>query len=198
MALVCAAAYVRHTKNGTNRCFALSVRELDGALGQPKTAEVKLPSEYYKYSHVFQKPSTLDLLPRRTHDHSINLEPGKSPSFGPIYGLSEPELKALRDYINENLTRGFIRVSFSSVAAPVLFVKRKDGTLRLCVDYRVLNSITVQDIYPLPLISETLDRLRTARIFTRLDLREGYQHLRIAEGDEWKIAFRTRYGLYEY
>ena len=180
VALVCAATYVRHIKNGGNRCFALSLREVEGTL----QSRVELPPEYHEYLHLFQKPSDVELPPRRNHDHTIHLEPGKTPPFGPIYGLSELELGALRDYIHDNLSRGFIRVSSSPAAASILFVKKKDGSLRLCMDYRALNAITVKDRYPLPLISETLDRLRTAKIFTRLDLRKGYHHLRIADGDE--------------
>jgi hypothetical protein len=167
------------------------------ALDERKLEDM-VPSEYHQYLHLFRKPTQFQLPPRRTHDHKIPLEPGKAPPFGPIYGLSEPELKALREYIDENLSRSFIRASSSPAAAPILFVRKKDGSLRLCVDYRALNAITEKDRYPLPLISETLDRLRSAQIYTRLDLREGYHHLRIAEGDEWKTAFRTRYGLFEY
>src|SRR5258706_8455070 len=91
-----------------------------------------------------------------------------------------------------------MRASSSTVAAPILFVRKKDGTLRLCVDYRGLNAVTVKDRYPLPLISEALDRLKSAQWYTSLDIKEGYHHIRIAEGDEWKTAFRTRYGLFEY
>jgi len=80
----------------------------------------------------------------------------------------------------------------------VLFVKKSDGSLRLCVDYRGLNKLTRKDKYPLPLISSTLDRLHTAKRFTKLNLRVGYSNVRITDGDEWKTAFRTRYGSYEY
>jgi len=80
----------------------------------------------------------------------------------------------------------------------ILFVKKSDGSLRLCVDYRGLNQITVKNRYPLPLIPESLERLTNAKIYTRLDIAEAYHRLRIREGDEWKTAFRTRYGLFEY
>ena len=144
---------------------------------------------------IFQHAS---LPSHRSYYHQINLKPDTQPSFGPIYGLSEIELKALKTYIDENLLTSFIRTSSSPAAAPILFVKKKDGTLRLCVDYRGQSNITIKDSYPLPLISETLDRLKGAKIFTHLDLREAYHLIRIKEGDEWKTAFRTRYGLYEY
>ncbi|KAH0603716.1 uncharacterized protein H6S33_007375, partial [Morchella sextelata] len=126
------------------------------------------------------------------------LEEGKRPPYGPIYGLSQIELKALREYLDENLPKGFIRASESPAGAPILFVKKSDGTLRLCVDYRGLNAITIKNRYPLPLLKETLAKLSRAQYYTKLDLRWGYNEIRIAEGDEWKTAFRTRYGHFEY
>jgi hypothetical protein len=107
-------------------------------------------------------------------------------------------LEVLKDYIDKNLESGFIRNSKSSAGAPILFVKKKDGSLRLCVDYRGLNKITVKNRYPLPLIPDLIDRLAGAKYFTKIDLRNAYNQIRIAKGDEYKTAFRTRYGLFEY
>ncbi|KAJ1596241.1 hypothetical protein NDA14_001923 [Ustilago hordei] len=157
-----------------------------------------IPPEYHQYLDVFSRVKADKLPPHRTYDHQIPLEEGKSPPFGPIYSLSEHELKTLRGYLEENLAKGFISPSDSPAASPILFVKKKDGSLRLCVDYRGLNRITIRNRYPLPLIDELLDRLRKARFFTRIDLRGAYNLLRIAKGDEWKTAFRTRYGLFQY
>ena len=112
--------------------------------------------------------------------------------------MTQDELKALKEYIEENLTKGFIQASSSPAGAPVLFVKKADGSLRLCVDYQGLNEITIKNRYPLPLIRETLDRLAKAKWYTKLDLRWGYNQIRMAAGEEWKTAFRTRYGLFEY
>jgi len=126
------------------------------------------------------------------------LEPGKQPLFGPIYNLSEPELKTLKEYIDENLAKGFIQPSKSPAGAPVFFVKKKDNSLRPVIDYRNLNSITIKNRYPLPLISELLNRLGKAKIFTKIDLRGAYNLVRIKPGDEWKTAFRCRYGHFEY
>lgn len=128
---------------------------------------------------------------------SIELEDGKTPPFGPLYALSELELKALSEWIEDNLSKGFIRASRSPAGAPILFVKKKDGSLRLCVDYRGLNKVSIKNRYPLPLIPEALDRLKHAKVFTKLDLRGAYNLVRIKEGDEWKTAFRTRYGHFE-
>ncbi|SOV09705.1 uncharacterized protein UDID_19292 [Ustilago sp. UG-2017a] len=157
-----------------------------------------IPQEYHQYLDVFSRVKADKLPPHRTYDHQIPLEEGKSPPFGPIYSLSEHELKTLREYLEENLAKGFISPSDSPAVSPILFVKKKDGSLHLCVDYRGLNQITIRNRYPLPLIDELLDRLREAWFFTRIDLRGAYNLLHIAKGDEWKTAFRTQYGLFQY
>jgi len=112
--------------------------------------------------------------------------------------LAEKESDVLREYLEDKSRRGWIRRSSSPAGAPVLFVPKKDGTLRLCVDYRGLNKITIKNRTPLPLIGETLDRLSRAKRFTKLDLKDAYTRIRIRPGDEWKTAFRTRYGHFEY
>ncbi|KAG9814520.1 hypothetical protein KCU63_g19795, partial [Aureobasidium melanogenum] len=122
----------------------------------------------------------------------------KQPTFGPIYALSEKELKTLREYLDENLARGFIRKSESPAGYPILFAPKKDGSLRLCVDYRKLNDITIKNRYPLPNIEELQDRLAKAKWFSKIDLKGAYNLIRMKEGEEWKTAFRTRYGHYEY
>jgi hypothetical protein len=107
-------------------------------------------------------------------------------------------LRVLKKYLDDNLKKGFISPSTSQAASPVLFVKKPGGGLRFCVDYRALNAITVKDRYPLPLVTETLARLSKAKYFTKLDVIAAFNRMRIADGDEWKTAFRTRYGLFEY
>ena len=118
--------------------------------------------------------------------------------MGRMYSMSATELQEIRKWIEENLSKSFICVSSSSSAAPILFVKEKDGSLRLCVDYRALNDITIKDRYPLPRIEESLNQVRGAKYVTRLDLRSAYNLIRIKDGDEWKTAFRTRDGLFEF
>ncbi len=98
----------------------------------------------------------------------------------------------MREYIDENLANGFIRPSKFSAGTPVLFTPKPDGTLRLCVDYRGLNSMKIKNRYPLPLMDEILERLNDARVFTKVDVKNAYYRLQIREGDEWKTAFRTR------
>ncbi|HEY9845636.1 MAG TPA: retropepsin-like aspartic protease/reverse transcriptase, partial [Candidatus Caenarcaniphilales bacterium] len=157
-----------------------------------------LPKEYQKWAWLLKEETGANALPKhQPWDHEIKLEDGKKPPFGPIYGMSEGELKEVRRYLDENLRKGFIRPSESPARSPVLFAKKKDGTLRFCVDYRALNNITIKDRYPLPNAKELRSRLGRAKYFTKLDLRGAYNLVRIKEGEEWKTAFGTRYGHYE-
>lgn len=163
------------------------------------SAPPAIPDIYRQYARMFEEELTAKALPKhKPWDCEIKLQEGKEPPFGPIYGLSEKELEVLREYIQENLKKGFIRPSESPAGFPILFVPKKDGKLRPCIDYRKLNDITIKNRYPLPNISELQDRLQGAQYFTALDLRGAYNLIRMKEGEEWKTAFRTRYGHYEY
>ena len=165
---------------------------------EEKTSTTGIPEQYKDFEDVFQKKNA-DMLPEhRPYDCAIDLQEGAQPPFGPIYNLSQTELAELRKYIDENLAKNFIRHSKSPAGAPILFVKKKDGSLRMCVDYRGLNKVTKKNRYPLPLISGLLEQLGCARIFTKIDLRGAYNLVRIKEGDEWKTVFRTRYGHFKY
>ena len=160
--------------------------------------EAQIPPDYAGYRDFFSKDEALILPEHGAHDLAIELQTGTQPPHQPLYNLSEVELQYLRKYLAEYLQRGWIRRSRSPAGAPILFAKKKDGTLRLCVDYRGLNKITVRDRHALPLITESLERLSNAKCYTKLDIRETYHRIRIQEGDEWKTAFRTRYGHFEY
>ena len=156
-----------------------------------------VPEPYHEFLDVFSKKGD-SLPPYRPYDCPIELLPGAEIPLGRIFPLSEKEQDALKIYIDENLNKGFIRPSTSPAGAGIFFVAKKDQTLRPCIDYRELNNITVKNRYPLPLIPELFQKLRSATIFTKLDLRGAYNLIRIRDGDEWKTAFRTRYGHYEY
>ncbi|KAJ1574824.1 hypothetical protein NDA12_005891 [Ustilago hordei] len=157
-----------------------------------------IPKPYQHLQDVFDEVEA-DKLPHHTeHDLHLKLIEGGKPPQGPLYLKGPKEMSELRRYLDENLEKGFIRPSKSPAQSPVLFVPKKDGGLRLCVDYRGLNEITVKNRAPLPLIKEQLFLLRKARIYTKLDLRAAYNLIRIAKGDEWKTAFGTQLGLYEY
>src|SRR5450432_296828 len=174
---------------------AISYNESGGLSthGDPRGIYIEEFRELFK-----EEDADAALPPHQPWDLEIQLENGKSPPFGPIYLLSENELKVLRSYIDEKLAKGLIRESQSSAGAPVMFVPKKDGKLRLCVDYRKLNEIIVKDRYALPRADELRDRLRGAKKFTKLDLKDTYHRIRIKKGEEWKTAFRTRYGHFEY
>ncbi|SPC63836.1 related to pol protein [Ustilago sp. UG-2017b] len=157
-----------------------------------------IPKPYQHLRDVFDEVEA-DKLPHHTeHDLHLELVEGSKPPQGPLYLKGPKEMSELRRYLDENLEKGFIRPSKSPARSPVLFVPKKDGGLRLCVDYRGLNEITVKNRAPLPLIEEQLFLLRKARIYTKLDLRAAYNLIRITKGDEWKTAFGTQLGLYEY
>jgi hypothetical protein len=168
------------------------------ALFAAATETISLPAFIKDYEEVFSEKEAGVLAQSADHDHAIDIALGKNPPYKPIYNLSEKELKILREYIESALEKQWIVPSKSPAGAPIFFIPKKDGSLRLCVDYRGLNEITIKNRYPLPLIGETLDRLTGAKIFTQLDLRDAYHRIRIRKGDEWKTAFRTRYGHYEY
>ena len=112
--------------------------------------------------------------------------------------MAPAELKELQTQLQELLDHGFIRPSHSPWGAPVLFVKKKDGSFRMCIDYRELNKVTVKNKYPLPRIDDLFDQLKDASVFSKIDLRSGYHRLRVKEDDVDKTAFRTRYGHYEF
>ena len=131
-------------------------------------------------------------------DYKILFEKNKEPTFGPIYKFLTKEFDVLRNYIDENFRKRFIRESKSPAGYPILFAPKKNGKLKFCVDYKKFNNITVKNRYFLPNINELQDRLGNAKIFTKLDLRGAYNLIRIKNGEKWKTVFRTRYGHYEY
>lgn len=137
-------------------------------------------------------------LHREGLDHVIQLIDEAIKPCLPLYRLSPLEQGELKRTIDDLLAKGFIRPSHSPFGSPVIFVKKKDGSFRMCVDYRRLDANTVKSSYPIPRVDESLDRLAGARIFTQLDLTSGYHQVRIKAGDEPKTAFRTRHGTFEY
>ncbi|QRW26687.1 Retrotransposable element Tf2 protein [Rhizoctonia solani] len=157
-----------------------------------------LPTEYHEFAKVFGEEEFKVLPPHREYDIAIDLIPNAKLSPGPIYGMTDAESKALKVHIDEELATGKIRPSTSSAGAPVMFVKKADGSLRLVVDYWKLNDVTHKNVYPLPRQDDLMAKLRHAKLFTKLDLCWGYNNVRIKEGDEWKTAFRTKYGLFKY
>ncbi|KJZ69971.1 hypothetical protein HIM_10642 [Hirsutella minnesotensis 3608] len=195
----------KHRNDGV-RIFSASLVDIEKALTPRKKSDPreKLPRHYHEYLSVFDRDQADQLPPHRPGcDHKIQLEKmpdgkEKEPPWGPLYGMSREELIVLRKTLTELLGKGFIRASSSPASAPVLFVRKPGGGLRFCVDYQGLNAITKKDRYPLPLIEETLRSLSKAKWLTKLDVIAAFHKIRVEEGDEWKTAFRTHYGLYEW
>ena len=192
-----AAEFDRTMRDPRTEVYACSVGFV-GQNGAERVEMTQLPPEYSEYADVASEDDSKELAEHSRNDLAINIAEGEAPPYQPLYGLSEAELVVLRKYLAEFMERGWIRRSKSPAGAPILFAKKKDGSLRLCVDYRGLNKVTVKNRHPLPLIAESLERLAQARIYTKLDIRDAYHRIRIKEGDEWKTAFRTRYGHFEY
>ena len=169
-----------------------------GEPAQKDSMVLEVPKEVKDFEEQFDDKKAGILPEQKGSHHAIDLVEGKEPPFMALYNLSQTELAELRRYLEDALAKGWIKHSVSPAGAPILFVPKKDGGLRLCVDYRGLNAVTIKNRHPLPLITETLDRLSGAKRFTKLDLKDAYHRIRIKYGDEWKTAFRTRYGHFEY
>ncbi|KAI2645745.1 Transposon Tf2-9 polyprotein [Labeo rohita] len=181
-------------------CLSVKLKPcLTTSIESPNTSKsVHIPPCYHDLSEVFSKTKATLLPPHRPWDCAIDLLPNAMPPKSKVYPLSQNESQAMDEYITEALNSGFIRLSTSPAAAGFFFVEKKDGGLRPCIDYRGLNNVTVKFRYPLPLVPSALEQLREATIYTKLDLRSAYNLIRIKEGDEWKTAFITTRGHYEY
>ena len=167
------------------------------ANNSPTPMKTLLPAVFWEFADVFTKASFDTLPEHREWDHAIELVESPKTTHRKLYPLSPAEQTELDKFLEEHLSSGRIRPSKSPIAAPFFFVKKKDGTLRPVQDYWYLNSITKKNRYPLPLIDDLIQRLKGARYFTKLDVRWGYNNIRVREGDEWKAAFRTNRGLFE-
>jgi len=187
IAIISAPALLRALRLSGSKTFSLQFRSTIQANSTTISKKIDLSAileEYHEYADVFSKSKAETLAPHRPYNLQIDLEKDSHSPVGTIYSLSKFEQETLKEFIDENLTNGFICSTSSPHGAPVLFVKKKDGSLWLCVDFRGLNKITKKDRYPLPLISNLLDSPRKARIYTKIDLRHVYHLVHIAKGDE--------------
>jgi transposase InsO family protein len=212
IALIGAAAFhLQATKKGSE-AFVTSLYEIEKLIDDRK-GEIdfqeekenilsKLPSQYHQYADVFSKIASDKMPPDRPCNHKIELEEGSLPTrdigHSPLYKQNLEELEAARKYIIENLDKGFIAPNQAPFASPILMAKMPSGKLRFCVDYRKLNAITKKDRYPLPLIDELMERLSRAKIFTKLDIRQGFHRIRIDPESQDLTTFKTRYGTFKY
>jgi len=181
------------TKITASQGFAMQYEEDP----KKKPLEEEIPREYHRWIKTFDKKASDRFPSSKLWDHKIDLKPGFKPRKAKSYNLTQQEDLELQKFIEEQMTKGYIRKSESEMTSPFFFVSKKDGKLRPCQDYRYLNQWTVKNNYPLPLISELLDKLKGAKYFTKFDIRWGYNNIRIRKGDEWKAAFNTNRGTYE-
>ena len=151
---------------------------------QEKPLKEQVPQELHDYLSVFDKKTAERFPELRPWDHAIDLKPDFVPRDCKVYPLSLLEQQELETFVKDNLKKGYIRPSKSPMASPFFFVNKKDGKLRPCQDYQALNEGMIKNAYPLPLISDLMDKLRGARYFTKLDIRWGYNNIRIRDGDQ--------------
>ena len=180
----------------------LRAKAMDIAIEQSRQKGVRtfketVPAAYRDFADVFSEEAFAELPEHRPWDHAIELLPGAQPYCGKLYPMNLEQQRVLDEFLEENMRTGRIRPSKSPWGAPFFFVKKKDGTLRPVQDYRKLNTMTKKNKYPLPLMTELLDKLNGAKYYTKMDIRWGYNNVRMREGDEEKAAFLTNRGLFE-
>ena len=164
-----------------------------------KAAINKVPEAYSEFIPIMTSEMAEVVPEHSVYDHAIDLKEGSTPPWGPIYLLNETELEELRNWVKKMTDMGVVRQSTSACSSPMLFVPKGHGRgLRLCIDYRGISKITVPNRYPLPNMYELKERVRGAKWFNKINLKNGYHLIRIKERDEWKTVFRSRYGLFEY
>ena len=185
---------IQENKMLRKACQGYLVYAIESSNSEMQLEKVPVVNEFF---HEF--PEDLPgLSPDREIEFEIELAPGTEPISIVQYRMAPVELKELKVQMEELLSKGFIKTSTSPWGAPVLFVKKKDGSLRLCIDDRQLNKVTIQNQYPLPRIDDLFDQLQGAKVFSKIDLRSGYHQLKVRREDVPKIAFKTRYGPYEF
>jgi len=156
-----------------------------------------VPKEFHQWIKIFSKKQSERMPMKKIWDHAIETKEGFVPRKGKVYPLSREERKEVREFVQEQLRKGYIRPSKSPQTALVFFVGKKYGKKQMVQDYQYLNEWTIKNNYPLPLISDVLENIGMKRVFTKMDLRWGYNNMRIKEGDEWKAAFATLEGSFK-
>ena len=183
-----ANSFIIHARQVLNTYKSFIHRDRRDRIVQARSAvrsgTVKLPPEYNEYSDVFSDSDAAELPKHGPADHAIDLIDGKQSSYDTIYNLNKMKLETLRGYIESNLANDFIRSSISPARSSILFVRKSGGDLRLCVDYRGLNIITIKNRYSLSLVEELINRLTMVKRYTQLNLTAAYYRLRITKDDE--------------
>jgi len=165
---------------------------------QQYVKKVEVPTAYQQFAKIFSEDESKRYLPKRAWDHAIEFKNDAPEAIDcKVYPMNRIEDEAVQKFLKEELEKGYIRESKSPYVSSFFFVRKKDGKLQPVQDYRKINAITIRNQYPLPLITDLIRDLSNAHIYTKLDVRWGYNNVRICEGDEHKAAFKTRYGLFE-
>jgi hypothetical protein len=161
--------------------------------------EPSILDKYIDYTYIFSKQESDILPPYRQYDHKIELKNNNVSTlkYSPLYKISVEELEIVKEYLTNNLTKGFIKPSQVPFATPILFVKKPNSSLHFCIDFRMLNTLTRKDRYPLPLIDKTLIQLAKAKVFTKLDIRQAFHRIRIDPTSEEYTIFRICYRAYK-
>src|SRR5258707_2761507 len=196
--MVSAVTMTKLCKDLGTSTFVISTTNLN--LSQATATKIldSIPAKYHEFCNVFSGEKAGTLTPHRPYDLQINVEEGAKPVHGPIYSLSPLELTALQEFLEEHTRNGFICPSKSPWGSPILFVKKKDSSLCLCMDFCALNRVTEKDHYPLPLILDLLTSPAPTRIYSKIDLKHAYHLVHIAKGDKPKTTFHTCYGSYKW
>ncbi|MCO5611395.1 hypothetical protein L7F22_065648 [Adiantum nelumboides] len=198
-------------ENGTLRVLVVENENLKRTLEMQTTRLMQLEEEVKEYKRSLVDLNALkericfiddipgELPPKRgDEDHAIELVPGSSPPNKPPYRVSQAQQEEIMRQVHELVEKGMVRTSSSPFCSPILLVHKKDGTHRICVDYRALNRITIRNIFPVPRIEDLFDKLQGLTYFSRIDLKSGYHQIRIVDEDIVKATFCTTFGLYEY
>jgi len=162
-----------------------------------RKVEAMVPQKFHKWLKVFRKVESERMPTRKIWDHAIDLKEEFKASKAQVYPLSRNKREEVQQFIQDHLRKGYIRPSKSPQTSPVFFVGKKDGGKHMVMDYHRLNKQTVKNNYPLPLITDLVDSMGNKKLFTKMDLRWGYNNVCIKEGDEWKAAFTTHVGSFE-
>ena len=198
--MVNVASIIRLACRRNHELFVTSIKDIEKALALWEAVNVliKLPREHHEFATLFFWEKFNKLPSHWLYDHIIPLLSDKEPSKGPLYNMCRDELLVLQKYLKDHLFKGFIRVSSSSAASSIIFVKKPEGDLWLCVNYCSLNNLTVKNRYSLPLIWETLNLMTFSVIFTKLNIIAAFNKLQMTKGEEWKTAMRICYRLFKY
>ena len=196
-------AFIRLVKDEKKKIVPVVPEKTETGCDMEKACHKDMPEEIKAILQEYKDIFPMDLPPglppvRMVHEFKIELEDNTPPIHRPIYKLSPLELEVAKKQIQYMLEHSYIRPLISPYGAPVLFAPKKDGGLQFCIDYCWLNKKTIKNWYPLPLLEELFDRLGGATIFSSIDLRSGYWQVPLRKEDILKIAFKTRWGLYEF